>query len=126
MPHLATTLQRLAVGEQVDAVLAPIFASDRPTTGWSKVSPCASRSRPRRHRWSCRTCRIWRGRGAFEPLADGAQAPSLPFRLAFEGERKAGVGGGRPDRWTACASPTSAWLGRPLGARYLATSAPTC
>ena len=120
VPHLATTLQRLAVGEQVDAVLAPIFAK-RPTDYWVEHGetlriPITPAPPP----LELPELPHWRGRGAFEPLADGALAPALPFRFAFEGERKAGSGGGPagPLDGVRVADFSMGWAG-PLGARYL-------
>jgi crotonobetainyl-CoA:carnitine CoA-transferase CaiB-like acyl-CoA transferase len=119
-PHLATTLQRLAVGEQVDAALAPVFAT-RPTDYWVEQGdalriPITPAPPP----LELPHLPHWRDRGAFEPLADGAQAPSLPFRFAFEGDRKAGAGGGPagPLDGVRVADFSMGWAG-PLGARYL-------
>jgi len=120
LPHLATTLQRLVVGEQLDAVLAPIFAT-RPTDFWVEQGdilriPITPAPPP----LELPNLPHWRGRGAFEPLAGGALAPSLPFRFTFEGERKASAGGGPagPLDGVRVADFSMGWAG-PLAARYL-------
>jgi crotonobetainyl-CoA:carnitine CoA-transferase CaiB-like acyl-CoA transferase len=120
MSHLSTTLQRLAVGAELDAVLAPIFAT-RPTDYWVEqgdamripITPAAAPL-------DLPDLPHWRGRGAFEPLADGAKAPSLPFRFTFEGERKAKPRGGPsgPLDGVRVADFSMGWAG-PLAGRYL-------
>jgi crotonobetainyl-CoA:carnitine CoA-transferase CaiB-like acyl-CoA transferase len=120
LPHLATTLQRLAVGKELDAVLAPIFAQ-RPTHYWveqgeARRIPITPAPPP----LELPNLPHWRDRGAFEPLAGGAQAPALPFRFAFEGERKAAAGGGPagPLDGVRVIDFSMGWAG-PLAARYL-------
>ena len=119
-PHLATTLQRLAVGAQVDALLAPAFAT-RPTDYWVQqgdvlhipITPAPSPL-------EMPDVPHWRDRGAFEPLADGSRSPALPFRFTFERERKPRPSGGPvgPLQGVRVADFSMGWAG-PLAGRYL-------
>ncbi|HLY79555.1 MAG TPA: CoA transferase, partial [Caulobacteraceae bacterium] len=119
-PELATTLQRLALADLVDAALAPVFA-ERSTDYWVErgdalripITPAQSPLELPDHPH-------WQSRGAFEPMAGGGQAPSLPFRFSFEGERRPKPRGGPagPLDGVRVADFSMGWAG-PLGARYL-------
>ncbi len=119
-PELRTTLQRLALSELVDAALAPVFAT-RPTAHWVEQGdalriPITPAARP----LDLPDDPHWKGRGAFEPQAGGGQAPSLPFRFSFEGERRPRPRGGPagPLDGVRVADFSMGWAG-PLAARYL-------
>ena len=119
-PHLATTLQRLAVGAYVDAALAPAFAA-RSTDYWVQQGdalhiPITPAPTP----FEMPDVPHWRDRGAFEPLADGAKSPALPFRFIFERECKPKPSGGPagPLDGVRVADFSMGWAG-PLAARYL-------
>ena len=118
--HLRTTLLRLAAADEVDAVLAPIFA-EHSTDYWVErgdtlripITPAPSPL-------ELPHVPHWRGRGAFEALAGRPFAPSLPFRFTFDGERKAKPRGGPlgPLDGVRVADFSMGWAG-PLAARYL-------
>jgi crotonobetainyl-CoA:carnitine CoA-transferase CaiB-like acyl-CoA transferase len=119
-PELATSLQRIAVGARVDAALAPIFAQ-RSTDYWVERGdalriPITPAPTP----LELPDVPHWRDRGAFEPLASGAQAPALPIRFTFEGARKVKPHGGPagPLDGVRVADFSMGWAG-PLAARYL-------
>ncbi|HEX3919585.1 MAG TPA: CoA transferase [Caulobacteraceae bacterium] len=120
--RLATSLQRLAVGDELDVLLAAEFLK-RPTDDWARegiarripITPAPPPS-------ELPALPHWRDRGAFEPVAGGAaQGPATPFRFHFEGERKPRTGGGPagPLDGVRVADFSMGWAG-PLAARYLA------
>jgi crotonobetainyl-CoA:carnitine CoA-transferase CaiB-like acyl-CoA transferase len=119
-PRLATTLQRLAVAEEVNAAVVAAIAQ-RPVAFWVENGdalriPITPAPPP----LDLPDLPHWRNRGAFAAL-DGAQAPISPFRLRFDGERKARPtgGSGGPLDGVRVADFSMGWAG-PLGARYLA------
>jgi crotonobetainyl-CoA:carnitine CoA-transferase CaiB-like acyl-CoA transferase len=119
-PSLHTTLQRLAVAEAVDAVLAPVMATQS-TDYW--VEQGAARRipiTPSNPPGELPDMPHWRDRGAFAAVAGAAQGPTLPFRFAFDGERKPLAGGGPagPLQGVRIADFSMGWAG-PLAARYL-------
>jgi len=119
-PHLSTTLLRLAAANEVDAVLAPIFA-EHPTDYWVErgdtlripITPAPSPL-------ELPHVPHWRDRGAFEALDGGPLSPSLPFRFTLDGERKLKPRGGPlgPLDGVRVADFSMGWAG-PLAARYL-------
>ena len=119
-PELRSSLQRLAHAGRLDAELAPIFAR-RPTDYWvtegdARRIPITPAPTP----LELPDVPHWRGRGAFEPMANSGQAPSLPFRFTFEGERSPRPQGGPagPLDGVRVADFSMGWAG-PLAARYL-------
>ncbi|HZZ86973.1 MAG TPA: CoA transferase [Caulobacteraceae bacterium] len=120
-PDFATSLQRLAISEAVDAAIAPAFAS-KPTDYWvgrgdALHIPIAPAAPPielpeEPH---------WRERGSFEPMPGGGSAPSLPWRFTFDREAKPRPLGGPagPLDGVRVADFSMGWAG-PLGARHLA------
>ena len=119
-PILATSLQRIASGDLVDAALAPAFA-ERPTAYWVQQGdalhiPITPAERP----LDLPQSPHWGPRRSFEPLADGAQSPSLPFRFTFERERRPRPAGGPagPLDGVRVADFSMGWAG-PLAGRYL-------
>jgi crotonobetainyl-CoA:carnitine CoA-transferase CaiB-like acyl-CoA transferase len=119
-PHLRTTLLRLAAADELDAELAPIF-TQHSTDYWVEhgdearvpitpaLSPLELPESPH-----------WRGRTSFEPMPGRGEAPSLPFRFTFEGERRPKPSGGAagPLDGIRVADFSMGWAG-PLAARYL-------
>ncbi len=119
-PALAASIERVAHGDRIDAALAPIFA-ERSSDHWVERGdalriPITPAPTP----LELPHVPHWRDRGAFEALADGTQAPSLPFRFTFEGERKTKPSGGSagPLDGVRVADFSMGWAG-PLAARYL-------
>lgn len=85
-PSYATSLQRLALADEVDAVLVPALQT-RTTAQWvadgmAQRIPMAPMVPP----GHLADQEHWRQRGTFAPLADGdVQAPAGPIRCRFEG-----------------------------------------
>jgi crotonobetainyl-CoA:carnitine CoA-transferase CaiB-like acyl-CoA transferase len=121
-PRFATSLQRLAAGDEIDAIVSAAIAR-RPVAFWVENGialriPITPAPPP----LELPTLPHWRDRGAFAPVGEGpAQGPVSPFRLRFEGERKARPAGGAagPLAGVRVADFSMGWAG-PLGARYLA------
>jgi crotonobetainyl-CoA:carnitine CoA-transferase CaiB-like acyl-CoA transferase len=120
-PRLATSVQRLAFGDEMDAVVGAELAK-RPTDYWveqgiARRIPITPAPPP----GELPRLPHWRDRGAFEPVGDAAQGPTSPFRFHFEGERKARTGGGPagPLDGVRVADFSMGWAG-PLAGRYLA------
>jgi crotonobetainyl-CoA:carnitine CoA-transferase CaiB-like acyl-CoA transferase len=119
-PRFATTLQRLAVAEEVNAIVAAAIV-ERPVAFWVENGdalriPITPAPPP----LELPDLPHWRDRGAFAAL-NGAHAPVSSFRLAFDGAckgRPAGGPGG-PLQGVRVADFSMGWAG-PLGARYLA------
>jgi len=120
-PRLATTLQRLAAADEIDAMLGPALAR-RTTDYWTGEGarlriPLTPAPRPS----EAPRMSHWRERGAFAPLGGSAvQAPTLPFRFDFDGERSQTPEGGRAGPLTGVrvADFGMGWAG-PLAGRYL-------
>jgi crotonobetainyl-CoA:carnitine CoA-transferase CaiB-like acyl-CoA transferase len=120
-PEFATSLQRLAISEAVDAAIEPVFAT-LPTDHWVAqgdalripITPAAPPidlpDEPH-----------WRDRHSFEAMPGGVNAPTLPWRFTFDRERKARPQGGPagPLDGIRVADFCMGWAG-PLGARHLA------
>ena len=120
-PRLATSLQRLAVAGEIDAILAPAMLR-QPTAHWVERGdalhiPITPAPPP----GELPDLPHWKGRGAFEPQAGGGQGPTSPFRFRFEGERRPRPRGGPrgPLDGVRVADFSMGWAG-PLAARYLA------
>jgi crotonobetainyl-CoA:carnitine CoA-transferase CaiB-like acyl-CoA transferase len=85
-PRFATTIDRLLAADEVDALLAPIYLT-RTTAEWVALGganrvPSAPMPRP----GELPSVEHWRARGSFAALDDsGVQAPTLPFRMRFDG-----------------------------------------
>jgi len=120
-PRFRTTLQRLAAADEVDAVLAAALAR-RSTDHWVAQGealriPITPAPRP----GELPNLPHWRARGAFETLEGaGVQAPTLPFRFDFQGQRKTRPAGGPagPLQGVRVADFSMGWAG-PLATRYL-------
>lgn len=119
-PRFATSLLRLAAGDEIDAIVREAIAR-RPVAFWVEngdrlripITPAAPPlelpAQPH-----------WRDRGSFARL-EGAMAPVSPFRFRFDGEQKGRPRGGRagPLADVRVADFSMGWAG-PLAARYLA------
>jgi len=119
-PRLTTTLMRLALADEVDAVLAPAMAG-RSTAYWvEKGDALRIPLTPALPPGELPRLPHWRDRGAFEPVEGAAQGPTLPFRFSFEGERSDRPQGGPagPLAGVRVADFSMGWAG-PLAARYL-------
>ncbi|THD79411.1 MAG: CoA transferase [Phenylobacterium sp.] len=85
-PRFTTTIDRLLAADEVDALLAPIYRT-RTTEEWVALGeanrvPSAPMLRP----WELPKAKHWRARGSFAPFDDsGVEAPTLPFRMKFDG-----------------------------------------
>jgi crotonobetainyl-CoA:carnitine CoA-transferase CaiB-like acyl-CoA transferase len=120
--RLFTSLDRLGCADEIDAVLAPLFASGT-TDHWVEAGdrlriPITPAPRPR----DLAGMTHWAGRGAFAPLeGSDIPAPTLPFRFSFDGARTARPAGGARGPLTGIrvADFSMGWAG-PLAARYLA------
>ncbi|HTX48201.1 MAG TPA: CoA transferase [Caulobacteraceae bacterium] len=120
-PRFMTTLQRLAAGDEVNAIVAEAVAK-RPVAFWVENGdalriPITPAALPRELPYQPH----WRDRGAFAALADGVQGPTSPFRFRFQGERRQRPRGGPagPLQGVRVADFSMGWAG-PLGARLLA------
>jgi len=120
-PRFMTTLQRLAAGDEVDAIVARAVAR-KPVAFWVEhgealripITPAAAPGElPQEPHW--------RDRGAFAPLDAHVQGPTSPFRFRFDGERRPRPRGGAagPLQGVRVADFSMGWAG-PLGARLLA------
>src|SRR5579871_3911427 len=120
-PRFATSLLRLAAGDEIDAIVRTAIAR-RPVAFWVEngdrlripitpaLAPLDLPDAPH-----------WRDRGAFAPLEDGGQGPVSPFRFTFDDERRPRPRGGQagPLEGVRVADFSMGWAG-PLAARYLA------
>jgi crotonobetainyl-CoA:carnitine CoA-transferase CaiB-like acyl-CoA transferase len=123
-PRFSAAYQRLMHSVEVDAALAPAIAR-RPSAAWVQLGiekriPITPMRRP----GSLPEEAHWQGRDAFEPLDGSAVlAPSLPFRMDFDGRpSRASWGGGASAGLLAglrVADFSMGWAG-PLCARTLA------
>jgi crotonobetainyl-CoA:carnitine CoA-transferase CaiB-like acyl-CoA transferase len=119
-----TTYQRLARADEVDALLAPVFAT-RSSAEWVALGdglriPITPALRPA----ELPTSEHWRFRGSFRPLDDqpgSPEGPTLPFRFSFDGARAPRPAGGAhgPLTGVRVADFSMGWAG-PLATRYLA------
>jgi crotonobetainyl-CoA:carnitine CoA-transferase CaiB-like acyl-CoA transferase len=124
-PRLATNAQRVTHADEIDALLDPIVRGQT-TRYWVENGerlrvPITPAPRPS----ELPNLEHWRVRGAFAPV-DGTpgapQAPTLPFRFLFDGERvplPARVKATAPLAGVRVADFSMGWAG-PLAARYLA------
>lgn len=128
-PKYATTYERLMLSHEVDAVLAPAFAK-RTSAEWladgdANRIPMA----PALDQAGLLQAEHWRARESFVPIggkgggkAGGLMGPRLPFRLTFDGARRAMPDG--PARPTAPLAGfkvldfSMGWAG-PLATRHL-------
>ncbi len=122
-PRFITSLHRLAIADEVDAILGEAIAK-RPAAYWVEQGdalriPITPATPPR----ELPDYPHWKGRGSFAPVEDGAaaQGPTLPFRFIFEGETKPRPRGGPagPLEGVRVADFSMGWAG-PLAGRYLA------
>ncbi|HEV2365130.1 MAG TPA: CoA transferase [Caulobacteraceae bacterium] len=122
-PRFATALERLALADDIDAVLAPAIR-ERPTDFWvaegeRRRIPLTPAPRPA----ELPAHAHWRARRSFAPLTGAAKilAPTLPFRFSWGGERAARPLGGPkgPLDGIRVADFSMGWAG-PLATRYLA------
>ena len=85
-PRFATSLERFVLADEIDALIAPHFPS-RTTAEWVALGdanrvPITFMPRP----GELPSVPHWRERGAFAPFDDsGVEAPTLPFRMRFDG-----------------------------------------
>lgn len=85
-PRFATTYDRLMIGDEVDAILAPEFLK-RTTEAWIALAiagriPMTPMVRP----GLLPQVDHWKGRYAFEAFGVvGVEGPSLPYQMTFEG-----------------------------------------
>ena len=122
-PRFITSLHRLAIADEVDAILSEAIAT-RPAADWVEQGialriPITPATPPR----ELPDYPHWRDRGSFAPVEAGssAQGPTLPFRFIFEGETKPRPHGGPagPLEGVRVADFSMGWAG-PLACRYLA------
>ena len=96
-PRFATTVERLLLADQIDALVAPAFLK-RTTNDWVAAGEAARV--PLTAMPSLRELPDmphWRDRNAFAAFDDlGLTAPSLPYRMQFHGAASA-FAGGRPE-----------------------------
>jgi crotonobetainyl-CoA:carnitine CoA-transferase CaiB-like acyl-CoA transferase len=90
-PRFATSVDRAERADEIDEVLVATFAT-RPTAYWFTEGqklrvPMAPVPRPS----ELLTTPQWTLRGSFQPFGDapGLKGPHLPFRMAFDGHRRA-------------------------------------
>ncbi len=88
-PRFATAYDRLLLADEIDAMLAPAFRA-RTTDAWVSLGdahriPTAPMPTP----GQLAATAHWQARGAFAPLCDTAsvQAPTVPYRMSFDGTR---------------------------------------
>ena len=119
-PRYATSLQRLAAADEMDALLAPILVT-KPTAYWVSegdarripITPAATPAQlPHEPHW--------RDRGAFEPVGGRRSGPTSPWRFDYDGECKPIPTGGPagPLEGVRVADFSMGWAG-PLACRYL-------
>jgi crotonobetainyl-CoA:carnitine CoA-transferase CaiB-like acyl-CoA transferase len=120
-PRFRTSLQRLAEGDEIDAIVAEALAR-RSVDYWVENGialriPLTPAPAP----GELPTLPHWQGRGAFAPVLGDAQGPTSPFRFTYDGARKARPCGGPagPLEGVRVADFSMGWAG-PLAARYLA------
>ena len=122
-PRFITSLHRLAIADEVDAILTDAMAT-RSTAHWVSEGerlriPITPATPPR----ELPDYPHWRDRGSFAAVAEGsaAKGPTLPFRFVFEGETKPRPRGGPagPLEGVRVADFSMGWAG-PLACRYLA------
>jgi crotonobetainyl-CoA:carnitine CoA-transferase CaiB-like acyl-CoA transferase len=88
-PQYATAIQRLILGDELDAILIPAFRM-RTTAQWVALGdehriPLTDVTRPA----DLPEAPHWVARNAFGPIGEGDVAgPELPFRFRFDGARK--------------------------------------
>jgi crotonobetainyl-CoA:carnitine CoA-transferase CaiB-like acyl-CoA transferase len=117
-----SSLERLAMADEIDAVLVPRFA-ERPSTYWIEAGarlriPITPADRPR----DLPDMPHWRARKAFAAVpGHAARAPTLPYRFSFDGRAEPRPAGGArgPLDGVRVADFSMGWAG-PLAARYLA------
>lgn len=122
--HYAASVQRLALADELDSMLSPIFET-RTVMEWVGEGdrlriPITPVVRP----GDLPFADHWRGRGAFAPIADGEAAtlgPDLPFRTSWDGPARPRPSGGPGGPLTGIkvADFSMGWAG-PLAGRYLA------
>ncbi|HWA60303.1 MAG TPA: CoA transferase, partial [Caulobacteraceae bacterium] len=122
-PHYQTTVMRLGLADEIDAILAP-FIAERTVAEWvadgeRKRIPITPVVRPGELPGDPH----WRRRGSFQPVrvAEGALGPHLPFRMAWDGHATPRPAGGPagPLAGIKVADFSMGWAG-PLGGRLLA------
>jgi len=120
-PRLRTSLERLALADEIDTLLTPKFLGQT-TAYWVEAGarlriPITPAPRPR----DLLTLEHWAGRAAFAPLA-GTEvfAPTLPYRFTFDGVTHPRPSGGPrgPLTGVRVVDFSMGWAG-PLAARYL-------
>ena len=85
-PRFAASHERLLLGDEIDAILAPVFRT-RTTADWVALGgahriPTAPMPNPA----ELPQVDHWAARGAFAPFDEtGIAAPTLPFRMVFDG-----------------------------------------
>ena len=120
-PRFATALQRLERADEIDALLAPVFA-EKPTAWWVEAGdrlriPITPVPRPR----DLPATDHWAVRKSFTTLRGfDVGAPTLPFRFGFDGASLPRPAGGTsgPLSGIRVADFSMGWAG-PLAARYL-------
>lgn len=120
-PRFQQSWMRLQCADEIDAALAPVFAT-RPTDYWVKEGdrrriPITPAPRPA----ELPGLPHWRQREAFRPIAGtGVAAPTAPFHFVFEGAPAPAPAGGASGPLTGVrvADFSMGWAG-PLAARYL-------
>ncbi|HEY1750762.1 MAG TPA: CoA transferase [Caulobacteraceae bacterium] len=120
-PRFLTSIQRLAHGDEIDALLAPAIAT-RPSDFWIGQGdalriPITPATPPAQLPHAPH----WQGRGSFAPAAGEVQGPTLPFRFTYDGAVKPLPAGGAagPLEGVRVADFSMGWAG-PLACRYLA------
>lgn len=95
-PRFRTTVDRLLAADEVDALIAPIFAT-RTMAEWTTLGergriPITPMPRP----GELPEVPHWRERAAFADFdSTAAQGPTLPFRMRFDGVTSPALAGGR-------------------------------
>ncbi len=121
-PRFASSLQRLACADEIDALLQPLFAG-KPTAWWVEAGerlriPITPAPRPA----DLPGLAHWADRGAFARIEGQViAAPTLPFHFTFDAVRRPRPDGGAagPLDGVRVADFSMGWAG-PLAARYLA------
>lgn len=122
-PRFATAVMRLLEGDVIDALCAPPFV-ERTTAEWVTLGEAARAPiTPMANLAELPQAAHWRARGAFGPFdATAAVAPTMPYRMTFDGPPVARFQGGTQDaplRGLKVVDFTMGWAG-PLAARTLA------